>query len=53
MEYVFELAELRALASDKPKFFESIAKEGSNVLLAINDADARPDLSPTEGRKTA
>jgi hypothetical protein len=43
-----QLRDIPAFASDKPKFFEGFYEEGSNVLLAIGDANARPDLSPAK-----
>jgi hypothetical protein len=37
-----------ALASHELKIFQSVAKEGSDVPLAIDDTDGRSDLPPTE-----
>ena len=33
---------------DSQKFLESFYEERPNASLAVNDASARPDLSPTE-----
>jgi hypothetical protein len=43
-----QLGDILALASDKPEFLEGFYEEGSNVLLRIGDANARPDFSPAE-----
>ena len=42
---------ISALAGHQLEFFQRVAKEGTDVSLAVNDADARPDLSPTESTR--
>jgi hypothetical protein len=48
VEHRTQFAGPRALADEKSEFFQSLRKECSNVLLAVDDANGRPDLSPTE-----
>jgi hypothetical protein len=48
IEHHAQLRDVPALASDKPKFFQGFYEKSSNVLLAIGDTDAWPDLSPAK-----
>jgi hypothetical protein len=43
-----QLRSVPAFARDETKFFQGLHEKGSNVILAIGDAGARPDFSPAE-----
>ena len=44
IEYRAKCGDVRALARNKSEFLKSLYKEGPNVLLAVNNANARPTL---------
>ena len=47
-EHLVKIAGLRALAGDEAELFQCFHEKRSNVLLAVDDTDARPHFSSTE-----